>query len=255
VARFSGCRSPADYLSRRRSLGNDNLAQELSAYDASGKDDDEQAKAGKEAERWAKKMAERGFSNALGAGLGGVFAERIERLALISLTDIASIYCFRPGDTADAVTPESAGERREPDRELTNAARRYLLALALLAENHPRSTGSYRLRSGCELLPVKKGLTILGAGNDSEHANALKQLCENRELLIAIASAAHGLLGIPREHPLFESDRGSLRTELQGGKTKPANGATATRRRGTKRAASPETPPATVEPGAEDQID
>jgi CRISPR-associated protein Csb1 len=84
-------------------LGNPNLAQELSESDVPAKDDDEQAKAGKEAskdaEKWSKAMAERGFSNALSSGLGGVFAERIERLALISLTDIAGIYCFRPEET------------------------------------------------------------------------------------------------------------------------------------------------------------
>lgn len=192
-------------------LGNDNLAEELSAYDA--KASDEENKASKDAKKWADKMAERGFSNALGSGLGGVFAERIERLALISLTDIASIFCFK--EEAD----------KSPDSDLTNAARRYLLALALLAESHPRSIGSYRLRSGCELLAVEKKLALLGTGNESEAANALKGLCENRELLIKVAEAAHKLLVIPAtpSAAIFESTAQSLKGELeQGGKAKKA---------------------------------
>ena len=114
-------------------LGNNNIAEELSSYDAKTTDDDDKTKASKEAKKWADKMAERGFSNALGSGLGGVFAERIERLALISLTDISSIFC-QNSDSAQS----RAGAKSCPDKELTNAARRYLLALALLAEGHPR---------------------------------------------------------------------------------------------------------------------
>jgi CRISPR-associated protein Csb1 len=232
-------------------LGSDNLAQQLSAYDATEKEDDEQPKANKEAKKWADKMAERGFSSAPGAGLGGVFAERIERLALISLTDIASIYCFKPEETAASTSAESEpAKNREPDGELTNAARRYLLALSLLAENYPRSTGSYRLRSGCELLAVKQELTILGAGNTSEHANALKKLCGNRESLIAVAKAAHDFLKIPSDLQLFESDAKSLKSELeQGGKAKRAE-----QKRGRRGAAS-DVPPAPAEPEAEDEAD
>jgi len=193
-------------------LGNDNLAQELSEYDDKATEDDEKAKASKDAKKWADKMAERGFSNALSKPNtpGGVFAERIERLALISLTDIASVFCFKEK------TDET--EKPEPDKDMTNAARRYLLALALLAESHPRSIGSYRLRSGCELLPVGKELALLGAGHDSKDADTLKALCENRELLIEVTKAAHKLLNIPSELPLFESDAKSLKSELDSGK-------------------------------------
>ena len=189
-------------------LGNANLAEKLSAYDASAKGDDEQTKASKEDKQWADRMAQRGFSNALGSGLGGVFAGRIERLALISLTGIASIFCFEP----------EPAENRQPDKDLTNAARRYLLALALLAENYPRSIGSYRLRSGCELLPVKKEIAVLGSNNDSEHVNALEELYNSRDLLIAVAKAAHKILNIPSTLPLFESDETSLKNELEQGK-------------------------------------
>jgi CRISPR-associated protein Csb1 len=214
-------------------LGNENLAQELSASDATAKEDDEQAKASKEAKKWADRMAERGFSNALGASLGGIFAERIERLALISLTDIASVYCFKPEEPTSTNAQSESAKEREPDKELTDAARRYLLALALLAENHPRCTGSYRLRSGCELLAVKLELAVLGAGNHSEHVDALKQFCSNRKLLIAVAKAACETLKIPATLPLFESDAKGLKDYLnQGGKTKKADAVTARPKRG-----------------------
>jgi CRISPR-associated protein Csb1 len=231
-------------------LGNPNLAQELSESGVSAKDDDEQAKAGKEAskeaKKWADKMAERGFSNALSSGLGGIFAERIERLALISLTDIASIYCFKPEEPTASTTTEKKEhpQGREPDKILTDAARRYLLALALLAESHPRSTGSYRLRSGCELLSVKQEQTVLGSGNHSEHVNALKELCKNRESLIAVAKAAKETLEIPVTHPLFESDAKSLKDDLeQGGKAKTAKAASKSRQ-SSKQPAATEVPPA-----------
>jgi CRISPR-associated protein Csb1 len=216
-------------------LGNDNLAQELSAYDASANDDDEQAKASKEAKKWADGMAKRGFSNALGNGLGGIFAERIERLALVSLTDIASIYCFKPEEAvAGAGTKSEPAKNREPDPDLTNAARRYLLALALLAENYPRSTGSYRLRSACELLPVKKETTILGSGNHSEHVDAINKLCGDRQSLVAVAKAAHEILKIPATLPLFESDAKGLKDYLErGGKT--ANNTTAKQKPAAKK--------------------
>lgn len=219
-------------------LGNDNLAQELSDFDSKAADDDEKNKASKDAKKWADRMAERGFSNALGSGLGGVFAERIERLALISLTDIAGIFCFRQkGELHDeagkpnaAQTQEtdaassSEGARAKPDEELTNAARRYLLALALLAESHPRSIGSYRLRSGCELLPSKKQTVLLGAGLESKAATALKDLCDSRALIIAVAQKAHDILKRDEATPLadgtvFVCTPASLKGELeQGGK-------------------------------------
>lgn len=198
-------------------LGNNHLAEELSGYDAKAGDDDEKNKASKEAKKWADKMAERGFSNALGSGLGGVFADKIERLALVSLTDIASIFCHK----SESAPEETAEKKPEPDKELTNAARRYLLALALLAENHPRSLGSYRLRSGCELLTSKVETVLLGAGLDSADSAALKKLCADRALLIKVAEAARTQLDIPVKLPLFESDAKSLKRELeQGGKAK-----------------------------------
>lgn len=203
-------------------LDNDNLAGDLAALDANDDADNAELakKAKEEAKKWADKMAERGFSNALGSGLGGVFAERIERLALISLTDIAGIFCFKDGS-------------QELDAEFTNAARRYLLALALLAESYPRSKGSYRLRSGCELLVKSKTVQLLGNGADNESAKQLLTLCENRDLLIKVADAAHKKLGIPSKPStdVFESSKESLKADLeQCGKAKKAAKKTAKKR-------------------------
>jgi CRISPR-associated protein Csb1 len=241
-------------------LGNDNLAEELSGYDAKATDDDDKTKASKEAKKWADRMAERGFSNALGTGLGGVFAERIERLALISLTDISSIFCHKPDSAQSGAEAKSGTDKKaEPDKELTNAARRYLLALALLAEGHPRSVGSYRLRSGCELLPSKKETVLLGAGLDSDAATALKALCDNRELLIAVAQAAHGILEIkPTPVPgctIFESTAASLKGELeQGGKAKKVKAAADKPKKGVKgEAPAEELAPAETKAGADGQ--
>lgn len=146
-----------------------------------------------------------GFSNALSkkGSLGGILCEKIERLSLISLTDIASIFC---------------GEAQK-----TNAARRYLLALAVLAEAYPRSRGSHRLRSGCELL--QKAATkheLLGAGRGSAEAQGLLGLCDNRELLIAVAVRAGDELGIPPNLPEFECFAPDLKAEFEkAAKVKP----------------------------------
>jgi len=230
-------------------LGDENLAEKLSEYDPKAADEDEKAKAGKEAKMWADKMAERGFSNALGSGLGGVLAERIERLALISLTDIASIFCLKPQEGSGAQKSDM-GKRPEPDKDLTNAARRYLLALALLAENHPRSAGSYRLRSGCELLPLEKTIEVLGAGNGSKQADALKSLCGNRALLIEVAKAAHKVLEIPATPGagVFESTTASLKGELeQGGKGKKGKGVAGKTKKGAGGTTAREESPASGE--------
>lgn len=240
-------------------LGNHNLAEELSGYDSKAPDDDEKAKTSKDAKKWADKMAERGFSNALGSGLGGVFAERIERLALISLTDIASIFCNKPL-LAEKDSKAVGTEHSEPDKDLTNAARRYILALALLAESHPRSVGSYRLRSGCELLPSNKNTVLLGAGVDSAAAAALKELCDNRKLLIEVARAARSILKIQTtpvpECTVFESTIASLRGELQqGGKKKGKEAAKKARKGAVDKAASDESAWAETESGAKEQQD
>jgi CRISPR-associated protein Csb1 len=153
-----------------------------------------------------KKMAEQGYTNALSDGLGGVLVQgRIERLALLSLTDIARVRCLSDDGKVDV--------------ELTNAARRYLFALAGLAEGYPRSTGSHRLRSGCELVPTEKdGLTVDLRGGDKTYADAekLTALFKNRGLLVKIADAAKTTLGVPADAKTFIVTKDDLKSDFTG---------------------------------------
>jgi hypothetical protein len=152
----------------------------------------------------ADKMAEQGFSSAPSDGLGGVIVEdRIERLSLLSLTDLARVFCN-----------DQNGKR---DDVLTNTARRYLFAIAGLAEGYTRSTGSHRLRSGCELVAAAgDGLTIelRGAVQDYTDAEAIKALYQNRDLLIEVATEAQKQLGIPKILPDFAVSKESLMAEF-----------------------------------------
>jgi CRISPR-associated protein Csb1 len=147
----------------------------------------------------ADKMAEQGFSSAPSDGLGGVVVEdRIERLSLLSLTDLARIVCI--------------GEDG-----LTNAARRYLFALAGLAEGYTRSTGSHRLRSGCELVAADKSsleIKLRGGAGDYPEAEALKELYQNRDLLVAVATEAKDKLGIPSKLSDFVVTRETLKGDF-----------------------------------------
>ncbi|MGD0498362.1 MAG: type I-U CRISPR-associated RAMP protein Csb1/Cas7u [Bryobacteraceae bacterium] len=149
-----------------------------------------------------KKMAERGFTAAPSTGLGGVLIQgSIERLALISLTDIGRLWC-RDKDS-------------ETTRKLTNAARRYVFALAALAEGHPRAAGSHRLRSGCELVGMADPVVDL-RGGDSKYgdAAALKSLYVNRDTLVGVAADAKKTLGIPPNTGPFEVTRELLRADF-----------------------------------------
>jgi CRISPR-associated protein Csb1 len=208
-------------------LGDPILAEKLVDLDGAASDDDEKEAGKGDEKKWGDKMAERGFSNALSkpGSLGGIFADRIERLALISLTDIASIFCFKQQKETGAAKQES--KKPQPDKDLTNAARRYLLAIALLAEAYPRSNGGYRLRSGCELLAKQKKIELLGSSSETEHSKALKSLCEDRAMLIEVAKAAHRILEIPAipGAAVFKSIKESLRLELEQGKKGKGMGA------------------------------
>lgn len=159
------------------------------------------------------KMAERGFTAALsGGGLGGVLVEgKIERLSLLSLTDIARLSC--------------AGEDGKRDDPLTNAARRYVFALAALADGHPRATGSHRLRSGCELVATKDGLVVELRGGDGTYPDAA-ELCSlfmNRDALMAVATEAKERLAIPSTIEDFVVTGESLKSDFDGttAKTNP----------------------------------
>ena len=156
------------------------------------------------AKKASKKMAERGYTAAPSAGLGGVLVQgTIERLSLISLTDIARLRCL-DRDT-------------ETQKALTNAARRYILTLAALAEGHPRATGSHRLRSGCELVTKQAGLKVELRGGDGSYADAARLLAflMNREELLAVAAEAKGILGIPKLDN-FTVTAASLKADFEG---------------------------------------
>lgn len=148
------------------------------------------------------KMAEQGFTNAPTEGLGGVLVkEKIERLALISLTDIGRLNC--------------RNEKSEIDEQKTNAARRYVFALAALAEAYPRSTGSYRLRSGCELISKSTHVLDLRGGNVAyPDSDDLKALYNDRKMLVAVAAQARQFLDIPPEAGPFVVAKEKLRGEI-----------------------------------------
>jgi CRISPR-associated protein Csb1 len=147
------------------------------------------------------KMAERGYTNAPTEGLGGVLVKgRIERLALISLTDIARLSCREKDNKIDV--------------QKTDAARRYVFALAALAEAYHQSTGSHRLRSGCELLTLSRTVELRGGGGTYTEAEALKKLYEDRRMLIAIAKQAKGILEIPVQIGPFVLTKESLREDF-----------------------------------------
>ncbi len=147
------------------------------------------------------KMAERGYTNAPTEGLGGVLVKgKIERLALISLTDIARLSCQDKDNKTDVAK--------------TDAARRYLFALAALAEAYPRSTGSHRLRSGCELLTVSRKVELRGGDGTYAEEEALKKLYEDRRMLIAVAKQAKGILEIPDQTGPFVLTKESLREDF-----------------------------------------
>jgi hypothetical protein len=156
------------------------------------------------AKKASKKMAERGYTAAPSSGLGGILVQgTIERLSLISLTDIARLRCRGDDDKTQVAR--------------TNAARRYVFTLAALAERHPRETGSHRLRSGCELV-IKDGLKVELRGGDGAYADAAKLLAffQSRDQLLAVAAEAKENLGIPSSLDGFSVTTASLKADFEG---------------------------------------
>ncbi|MGO9231146.1 MAG: type I-U CRISPR-associated RAMP protein Csb1/Cas7u [Bryobacteraceae bacterium] len=148
------------------------------------------------------KMGELGYKSVPSEGLGGVLITgKIERLALISLTDIARLYC--------------RNEKGDVDAAKTNAARRYIFALAALAEAYPRSTGSHRLRSGCELVAKLPHVVDLRGGDSAyKDGDALKTLYNSRNLLVALAAEAKSALGIPDKVGPFVVSKEALKADF-----------------------------------------
>jgi CRISPR-associated protein Csb1 len=144
-----------------------------------------------------EKLSKEGFSSAPSDGLGGVIVNGpIERLSLLSLSDLSRLHCLAPqltdSDSSSSSTPPPSAQ------ELTNAARRYLFCIAALAEGHERSKGSHRLRSGCEL--VAKGEVQLDfRGSTPSEAASLKSLYFDRSRLIKVAKDSMSVLTINSE--------------------------------------------------------
>ncbi|HRA88328.1 MAG TPA: type I-U CRISPR-associated RAMP protein Csb1/Cas7u, partial [Planctomycetaceae bacterium] len=152
------------------------------------------------------KLSKEGFSSAPSDSLGGVLVQdRIERTSVLSLSDLARIHCDKP----DSDQTQSSSE------QLTNAARRYLFALAALAEGHERSKGSHRLRSGCELIAVEEPKFEL-RGAKTADADKLETLYRDRARLIAIATEAKKILFIPSTLGDFIVSAETLRGEVLG---------------------------------------
>jgi CRISPR-associated protein Csb1 len=173
----------------------------------------------------AKKLSKEGFSAAPSDGLGGVIVNGdIERLSLLSLTDIARLNCKAPEakNSGDAGTDKPDATVATAD-ELTNAARRYVFALAALAEGHERSKGSHRLRSGCELVAAEKlkdgELQKIEdrfefRGVKPSEGDALKKLYFSRERLIALAESSMTILGIKADAVSYNVTAATLTGEI-----------------------------------------
>lgn len=161
------------------------------------------------------KLSKEGFSNAPSDALGGVLVQgKIERTSVLSLSDIARIHCDSPNPKEQEELPAEAVAQRTVEskptaNQLTNAARRYLFALAALAESYERSKGSHRLRSGCELIAVgDRKFELRGAQFDQE--DELKALYDDRARLIAVAEKATELLSVPSTLDSFEVTKDTL---------------------------------------------
>jgi len=173
----------------------------------------------------AKKLSKEGFSAAPSDGLGGVIVNgTIERLSLLSLTDIARLQCKMPEQTSNSEVASDKPVDQPPTAEqLTNAARRYIFALAAIAEGHERSKGSHRLRSGCELVAVEKLENgepqkiedrFEFRGTKPTNGDALKQLYFSRERLIAVARYSMILLGIKADAVNYNVTAATLTGEI-----------------------------------------
>lgn len=148
-------------------------------------------------------LSGRGYTNAPGSGLGGVLVGgSITRTSVLSFTDIARIHCM-DGVSVDVVK--------------TNAARRYVFALGLLAEAFQREVGSYNLRSGCELVSTGDASYELRGGSAT---SALTDLCQDQTALVAVAKDAMAILEINASEQIFSMTVDSLAAEFAEAKGK-----------------------------------
>jgi CRISPR-associated protein Csb1 len=151
-------------------------------------------------------LSGRGYTNAPGSGLGGLLVRGgITRTSVLSFTDIARIHCLG----ADGI-----------DAKRTDAARRYLFALGILAEAYQREIGNYSLRSGCELISVSD-VTYESRGGQPDPA--LISLCKDQAALVEIAKEAMVVLSISADAQSFTMTTESLAAEFAEAKGKKAD--------------------------------
>ncbi len=131
-----------------------------------------------------KVLSGAGFTSALSSGgLGGVFAKTITRTSVISLSALTQIHCKEPGE-------------EKPSEALTNAARRYLFCLAILAEGYQREN-HYLLRSGCELIPLGEAAFSV-QGGEAIFQESLEKLAGNLPVVMQTALEAGGILNLSK---------------------------------------------------------
>lgn len=190
---------------RRHSLYSGPYSRDEFAEVVLGRDDKQMSK------EEGDNLSKEGFSNAPSDALGGVIVHgKIERTSVLSLSDVARIHCDLPQPEEAEESPAKSTKESQPNAEqLTNAARRYLFALAALAEGYERSKGSHRLRSGCELIGVGNVKFELRGAEFTEQSE-LSAFYNDRDRLIAVAKEAKELLSIPPTLDDFEVSKETL---------------------------------------------
>ena len=119
------------------------------------------------------------------------------RTSVLSLTDITRIHCLN---------------EKVIDVDKTNAARRYLFCLGLIAEAYQREINDYSLRSGCELKRIDDEEYELRGGAQNP---ALLSLCKDQNALVELAREAAGILEIKEGFELIVTPE-SLKAEFVG---------------------------------------
>jgi len=128
-----------------------------------------------------RKLSAVGFTNAPGGGLGGVLVKgEIFRTSIYSFTDTARLFCTNKENMIDL--------------EKTNAVRRYMFCLGIIAEAYQREFMDYNLRSGCDLVGIGDVKYDMRGGNESYEG--IIDLCKNIDAVRLLASDSMERLGI-----------------------------------------------------------
>ena len=92
-------------------------------------------------------------------------------------------------------------------------------------QRHPRSTGSHRLRSGCELTQIKLDFSTRGSELTPEVFDHLKALYMDRDRLVAVAKEAmkNTNLNVPLTLDNFEVTKETLAGKLNASEPNASN--------------------------------